>query len=705
MKVTILKISRRKEVINREELTNVAMAIREGSVAKEVKQIRQVYHLMRTERQEDGQVLTDFSTDINLPRICFAAEYAHKNHERLMVNYNGLVVLELNGLDSYEQAVTFRNQASKMPETLMAFLGGSGKSVKIVCRGELYEKGSLPKEEEEIRQFHRNLYATARLAYQNQFQMNIEYLEPRLDRTVYLSADPEMFFNPEARAFLADTKKPEQQEPVNISEESDSLMPGRTIDRTYHLNWLFIVNNVLGRYFELPDEQREMELLMRVATACLNEGIPMAQAQQLTLSHPVLGRDEILVRNIFDSVYAVTLQEDYLEKHPFKPLKSVPEETIQAMRTEIFLNANFFMRKNLMTGVAEYRERYSNDQTYKPLTEEVRNDMTLKAVELGLKAWDKNVNRFIDSTRIEQYDPVNTWLDKLPQWDGHDYIKELAERVPTDQPHWEKYLKMWLTGMVAQWRESDKQLTGNALVPLLIGRQGCGKTRFCKIILPPELRDYYNDKINFKNEFDLNIALTSFALINIDEFDKTTKSQQVVLKYLLSSADVKFRPPYGKTIKQYRRYTSFIGTTNKRKPLTDPTGSRRFACIGVTGHINYDDSLNHQQLFAQALHLFNNGERFWLNDVEIAELIKENECYQQLYTLEEMIAGTFRSPKPSEEARWLSIDEIKEILSCYYASFDPGISNTAMGNALNDTQFNFEVRRTNQGKVYRMVEQ
>ena len=705
MKVTILKISRRKEVINREELTNVAMAIREGSVAKEVKQIRQVYHLMRTERQEDGQVLTDFSTDINLPRICFAAEYAHKNHERLMVNYNGLVVLELNGLDSYEQAVTFRNQASKMPETLMAFLGGSGKSVKIVCRGELYEKGSLPKEEEEIRQFHRNLYATARLAYQNQFQMNIEYLEPRLDRTVYLSADPEMFFNPEARAFLADTKKPEQQEPVNISEESDSLMPGRTIDRTYHLNWLFIVNNVLGRYFELPDEQREMELLMRVATACLNEGIPMAQAQQLTLSHPVLGRDEILVRNIFDSVYAVTLQEDYLEKHPFKPLKSVPEETIQAMRTEIFLNANFFMRKNLMTGVAEYRERYSNDQTYKPLTEEVRNDMTLRAVELGLKAWDKNVNRFIDSTRIEQYDPVNTWLDKLPQWDGHDYIKELAERVPTDQPHWEKYLKMWLTGMVAQWRESDKQLTGNALVPLLIGRQGCGKTRFCKIILPPELRDYYNDKINFKNEFDLNIARTSFALINIDEFDKTTKSQQVVLKYLLSSADVKFRPPYGKTIKQYRRYTSFIGTTNKRKPLTDPTGSRRFACIGVTGHINYDDSLNHQQLFAQALHLFNNGERFWLNDVEIAELIKENECYQQLYTLEEMIAGTFRSPKPSEEARWLSIDEIKEILSCYYASFDPGISNTAMGNALNDTQFNFEVRRTNQGKVYRMVEQ
>jgi predicted P-loop ATPase len=323
---------------------------------------------------------------------------------------------------------------------------------------------------------------------------------------------------------------------------------------------------------------------------------------------------------------------------------------------------------------------------------------------LGLKGWDKNVNRFIDSTRIQQYDPVNTWLDNLPEWDGHDYIGEMAQRIPTKQPHWERYLRMWITGMVAQWRESDKQLTGNALVPLLIGRQGCGKTRFCKIILPPELRDYYNDKINFKNEFDLNIALTSFALINIDEFDKTTKGQQVVLKYLLSSADVKFRPPYGKTIKQYRRYTSFIGTTNKRKPLTDPTGSRRFVCVGVTGHIDYSDTLNHQQLFTQALHLFNNGERYWLNDDEIAVLIKENEPYQQLYTLEEMIEGTFRKPTASEDARWYTIDEIKEVLSSTYASFDMETSNDAMGHALNNARFNFECKRLAQGKAYRIVE-
>ena len=443
---------------------------------------------------------------------------------------------------------------------------------------------------------------------------------------------------------------------------------------------------------------------MQVATMCMEQGIPKAHAQGLTMLHPVLGRDKLLVEKLFQTVYSVLEQEEYRKKHKIKPLKSVPEDTIQAMRTEIFLNSNFEMRKNLLTGVAEYREKFSDDQRFKPLTEEVRNDMTLRATELGLKSWDRDVNRFIDSTRIEQFDPVNTWLDKLPAWDGHDYIADVAKRVPTSQPHWEKYLKFWFGGMVGQWRESDKQLTGNALTPLLIGRQGCGKTRFCKILLPPELRDYYNDKLNFKNEFDLNIALTSFALINIDEFDKTTNSQQIVLKYLLSSSDVKFRPPYGKTIKQYRRYTSFIGTTNQLKPLVDPTGSRRFVCVGVDGNIDFTDNLNHRQLFAQALHLFNNGERFWLNDAEIAELIRENEPYQHLNDLVEMIGETFRSPKDSEQGNWWSLSDISKLLANRYANFDPETPFQKIGNALNDVQFNFQSKRKTKHMEYWLVE-
>jgi len=703
MNVTLLKKDGKKEVINRVEVAAMANAIKAGMIEKTVRHTREVYHLMNPHRLPDGQVSVQWEGGVKLPRICFAADYIKRKGEWQMMAYNGLAVLEVNDLSTYEKAVEIRELAKKLPETMLCFLGGSGRSVKIVCRGELFG-GGLPSEEKDIRQFHLNLYHTARRAYQNQFGFDIRFLEPRLDRTVYMSADPEAGFNPDARPFYADTESHELPQPLVISHEEDHLMPGRTVTRTYHLNWTFIVESVMGHYFDLPDEDKEATLLMQIASMCLDQGIPKAHAQGLTMLHPVLNRDKQLVEMIFQTVYSVTEQEDYLEKHKLHPLKSVPEDTIQAMKTEIFLNSNFDMRKNLLTGVAEYREKFSDDQRFKPLTEEVRNDMTLRATELGLKAWDRNVNRFIDSTRIEQYDPVNTWLDQLPKWDGHDYIADLASRVPTSQPHWQKYLKFWLVGMVAQWRESDKQLTGNALTPLLIGRQGCGKTRFCKILLPPELRDYYNDKINFKNEFDLNIALTSFALINIDEFDKTTSSQQIVLKYLLSSSDVKFRPPYGKTIKQYRRYTSFIGTTNQLKPLVDPTGSRRFVCVGVNGNINFEDNLDHQQLFAQALYLFNNGERFWLNNEEIDTLIQENEPFQKLNDLVEMIGETFRRPKETETAKWWSLGDISALLAQRYPNFDTETPFHKIGSALNDVQFNFKSKRTTKHMEYWLIE-
>ena len=710
MKISYLKVSRKKEVIKRLELSELADMIRKGPDENKVFNVRLNYQFLKPQRMNNGQIIIDDQQHtVNLPRILFAVECMNYKEMQKGLKYNGLVVVEVNGLRTYEDAVVIRNQAARMDETVMAFLGGSGKSVKIVCRGEMFEGKELPTKEDEMRQFHKNLYETARRAYQNQFGFDIEYLEPTLERTVYMSADPEMYFNPDARPFKADPEKHDQPEPAKISWESDMLMPGRTITRTYHFNWLFIVKQVLGDYFKLEDvsdEDRQMQMLMRIASLCLDQGIPLAHAQGLTLEHPILNTDPILVKNVFSSVYDVSLQADYLKKHKVKPLKSVPDETLQTMRTEMFLNANFDMRKNLMTGVAEYRYKYSEDQTFKPLTEEVRNDMTIQAREQGLKSWDQDVNRFIDSTRIEQYDPVNTWLKNLPTWDGHDYIKDLAARVPTDQPHWEKYLRYWLMGMVAQWRESDKQLTGNALTPLLIGRQGCGKTRFCKILLPEELRDYYNDKLNFKNEFDLNIALTSFALINIDEFDKTTNSQQIVLKYLLSSSDVKFRPPYGKTIKQYRRYTSFIGTTNQKQPLVDPTGSRRFVCVGIPNgkNIDFTDNINHPQLFAQVLQMVINGKRYWLEDDEIAQLMKENEPYQRTVPLEEMIAETFRKPKEGE-GRWWGTSEILTLFASRYAYFDAEkMSSNKLGRAMNNYRFSFRHRVVNGLSEYLLCE-
>ena len=139
MKVSLLKIARKKEVIKRLELEELAEMIRKNPEDSKVFNLRLNYQFLKPQRQNDGQIVIDDQLHmVNLPRILFAAECMNYKEMQKGLRYNGLVVVEANGLKTYEEAVMVRNQAARMDETVMAFLGASGKSVKIVCRGELF---------------------------------------------------------------------------------------------------------------------------------------------------------------------------------------------------------------------------------------------------------------------------------------------------------------------------------------------------------------------------------------------------------------------------------------------------------------------------------------------------------------------------------------------------------------------------------------
>ena len=151
-----------------------------------------------------------------------------------------------------------------------------------------------------------------------------------------------------------------------------------------------------------------------------------------------------------------------------------------------------------------------------------------------------------------------------------------------------------------------------------------------------------------KNDNDIFLAMSGYALINIDEFDAMSKGQQPLLKYLISKQDVKFRPPYGKALEERQRFASFIATTNNLRPLTDPTGSRRFVCVYAdevdnTGIIDYD------QLYAQLYAELQQGRRYWNNDEENARIIRQNVHFQQVFDYGHMIELTYLSPEETPE--------------------------------------------------------
>lgn len=105
-----------------------------------------------------------------------------------------------------------------------------------------------------------------------------------------------------------------------------------------------------------------------------------------------------------------------------------------------------------------------------------------------------------------------------------------------------------------------------------------------------------------------------------------------------------------------------------------------------------------------ALYLFNNVERYWLDDNEINTLIAENEPFQKINDLVEMIAETFRKPHDNENVKGLSLEDIRSILAQRFANFDPKTSFIKLGLALSNQQFGFESKRNSKMTLYHIVE-
>ena len=709
-KVTIVKNYRNAETLKVFELSEVICMIQKCEYAEAIDAVRGISLHTQLKRLEDGSVDGANNFTDKVPRICFASEMENRNHQRVRKSYPGLVLLEVNNLTSFDEAKAIRQGAALMPQTLLAFVGASGRSVKIVCRGELFD-GGLPETDDDIIRFHLNLYEKARMVYNAQLGVTIDKLEPHLERTCYIGADNELYYNPSAQPFYTDTSdlmkalKPIQ--PAN--QLPDEIVPGRS---RFHSMCVIYQYNLSKAYDDtagiVDEEERNELIIIRLAEYCRESGLDMAFCRRRTLMSLTFGKRPDVIEKTFENAYREEHEKQYYKrKNMPRPLKSIPAETLMMMKIDIFLNANYELRKNVMRGVAEYRMRTGLGFAFQDLTTEARNSITISALSQGIKCWDKDIMRYVNSNDITLYDPMDDFLEHLPKWDGKDRVEPLARRIKTDYEEWPHLFHIWMRSMVAMWKGKG-QLTGNALVPLLIGRQGCGKSSFCRILLPREQREYYNDRINFKNEHDLNLGLTSFALINLDEFDKITKRQQVVLKYLLSTSDVKYRPPYGTAYSSHRRYASFIGTTNELMPLTDPTGSRRFICVMVDGNIDFETPVEYGQLYAQLKYeVEQQRERYFLTKDEEAALMHHNLRYQQMNGLSEMLLSLFEKPDGTpkdnpENGQWLSVKEISDRLKqAFKGAYQPDEGSLVkIGQCLNRPEYRFESERKTHGWVY-----
>lgn len=218
-------------------------------------------------------------------------------------------------------------------------------------------------------------------------------------------------------------------------------------------------------------------------------------------------------------------------------------------------------------------------------------------------------------------DPMVTWLTQL-QWDG---VKRLngwlnyyagAEKTPYTTTVGRKFMIGAVARVLSPGCKNDTMM-------ILEGGQGILKSSLVRELCGPE---FFSDQIG-----DITASKESAELIQgrwmveVPEMDKFNRAQADAVKDYLSRREDRYRPPYGRNVVTRPRRCVFVGTINPNGIgyLKDSTGGRRFWPVEVTA-IDLDAIKAHrEQLWAEAVKLYQLGETWWLTDEETPDAVAQ----------------------------------------------------------------------------------
>lgn len=223
-------------------------------------------------------------------------------------------------------------------------------------------------------------------------------------------------------------------------------------------------------------------------------------------------------------------------------------------------------------------------------------------------AQPKTVAQAIEAlARTNAWHPVRTWLRSI-QWDGVKRLNGWLTQylgVPLS-PYSARVAAWWLMGAVKRVLEPGAKFD---YCLVLAGPQGKGKSTVFEVLGG----DWFGDTELDLQSKDAMASLRGKMIYEFPELGALARSEERRQKSFLSRRIDDFRPSYGTRNIKAPRQVVFGGSTNEHEWNKDPTGGRRFwpvDClleeIDIAGLRAVRD-----QLFAEALHRVEQGERYW----------------------------------------------------------------------------------------------
>lgn len=227
--------------------------------------------------------------------------------------------------------------------------------------------------------------------------------------------------------------------------------------------------------------------------------------------------------------------------------------------------------------------------------------------------------------------PVTDWITSRP-WDGRDRLPDLyatlTEREDFPRELKETLIYRWLLSCVAAaFKDSGFSCRG---VLTLQGAQGLGKTKWTSALVSDPVLRAQVVKLGHHldaGDKDSQTAAITHWLVEIGELDGSLKRDIARLKGFLTLEQDKIRRPYGRVESEYARKTVFCATVNDENFLVDLTGNSRFWTLRLAG-IDYQHTVDMQQLWAQVLVRYEQGEKWWLEPDEERALEEQNKMHR-----------------------------------------------------------------------------
>lgn len=278
------------------------------------------------------------------------------------------------------------------------------------------------------------------------------------------------------------------------------------------------------------------------------------------------------------------------------------------------------LRHDAFRSVTECREvPWDQRPEWRPWTDEDTTNLTIWLQQHDIDIRPNRVDPVVTvvAKRTELH-AVRDYLNGLT-WDGEERIDDwllmyLGCTYTEDNPAQYRYLRAigrrFLIAAVARVMRPGCKVD-NILV--LEGPQGIGKSTALRILFGDP---FFTDEIAEIGSKDAAQDLLGKWGVELSELSAVTKGDLLRVKAFASRSVDHYRPSYARRSQDFPRQCVFAGTTNQSQYLADETGNRRYWPARCTRVDKAALLRDRDQLWAEALHAFKEGDQWWLKKEE-----------------------------------------------------------------------------------------